>query len=73
MCVLKLKNFNNKINNLEADNKLFAIELLNKFGPKLRNLIKNELMQIELTSEKCKVLFLLRKFANLNKIYFKFS
>ena len=56
MFILQLKKCNTIINNLDTDNKQFAIDLLNKFGPKLRNLIKNELIKLELNSEKCKVL-----------------
>ena len=51
MFILKLKKCKSIINNMETDNQQFAIDLLNKFGPKLRNLIKNELIRIEKNSE----------------------
>ena len=59
MISLKVNSLNINIKELDDDNRKFAIDLLDKLGPKLRNILKNELLREELKSDKCKVIFLI--------------
>jgi hypothetical protein len=53
-----IKYLNRNAKELENDNRLFAIDLLEKLGPRLRSIIKEELLRQELNNDNCKVNFL---------------
>ena len=55
MFSLKIISININIKELDEDHRQFALDLLDKLGPKLRNILKMELLRQELKNNKCKV------------------